>query len=52
MSQVTSKKGQSIGICIYFMNNDVGLWKLSDFCCSNRYMYAVKVTETFPILIW
>jgi hypothetical protein len=53
MSQVTGKKCKSIGVCIYFMNSDVGLWKLSDVWCTYRYMYmcAVKVVDIFLILI-
>jgi hypothetical protein len=47
MSQGTSKKCKSIGVCIYFTNNDVGLWKLSDVWCTYRYMYmyVVKVVN-------
>jgi hypothetical protein len=44
-------KGKSISVCIYFMNNDVELWKLSDFCRTNRYMFAVNDANFFVILI-
>jgi hypothetical protein len=43
------RKCKSIGVSIYFMNNDVGLWKLSDFWFMYRYMCS-KSSERLPYL--